>query len=188
MVGPPRREDVPHHAVDLGVAAPASLVGRWPAVAEAREDETVPDALDARLVVREPGDRPDRAGDEEEAVRVPPGTRREQSAEKRRHDDTREVVVAEGRVTRVARDQHLVGRAPGEDALAVGQVARLERRVDADLILVLRQRDHVAMAQAESPVRLVVGRAVGDPVGMLGQRVEMWLQLRQRHARAHRTL
>ncbi len=39
--------------------------------------------------------------------------------------------------------------------------------------------------EAEAPVLAVVGRAVRDPVGLVGQRVKMRPQLRERHARAH---
>jgi len=56
-------------AVDLGVLPAALLVCHWPGIAHAEADEPVLDAVEALLVARQPGDRPDRPGAEEEAVR-----------------------------------------------------------------------------------------------------------------------
>jgi len=65
-------------------------------------------------------------------------------------------------------------------------VAVLERRVHADLVLALRQRHQVTVAQAEAPALLVVGRPVRDQVGLVGQRVKVRPQLGERKAAAKR--
>ena len=57
-----------------------ALVRDGAAVADAREDEPVLDAVDARLVLVQPGDRPDRPGHEDEAVGEPARQRRERRA------------------------------------------------------------------------------------------------------------
>src|SRR6201999_2698860 len=63
-------EHVREDLVDLRVAAPALLVGQRTAVARAGQHEAVPDLLHPGRVAGEPGDRADRAGREDEPVRV----------------------------------------------------------------------------------------------------------------------
>ena len=63
-------QDVRGRPVDLGVPAAALLVREAAAVAEAGEDEAVADPAHGRFVARQPGDRADRPGDEQEPVRV----------------------------------------------------------------------------------------------------------------------
>ena len=78
----------------------------------------------------------------------------------------------------MTRDQHLVGRATAQIILSVGQVPVFERRVDADLVIAVHECQHLGMGQAESPVFLVVRRAVRDPVWTLRKRKQVRLEVR----------
>jgi len=77
----------------------------------------------------------------------------------------------------MARDQDLVGRFAGQHQLAVGQMPRYERGVDDDFVLVFRKRLQLPVCQTESPGFLVVGGAIGDPIGMVGQCVAVLPEL-----------
>ena len=70
--------------------------------------------------------------------------------------------------------------------LTVGQVTVGEAGVDPDLVLALGQPLQHVVAQAETPVLRVVGGAVGDEVGLLGQCVQMRAQFVQRHRGRYR--
>ena len=117
-------EDVRDRAVDLGVAAPAPLVGEPAGVADAGDDQAVGDPPRALLVAGEPGDGADRARDEEEAVRVAQRrVRAGRRASVGAQHHAREVVVGERRMAAVGGDQDLVARRAGEHELAVGERA-----------------------------------------------------------------
>jgi hypothetical protein len=92
----------------------------------------------------------------------------------------------------VGRDQDLAPALPRHEALGVAERSGLETCVDADLVGVVGHGLALALRETEAPVLRVVGRAVGDPVGMLGERVQMGLELaareparRDRRAVAH---
>ncbi len=171
--------------IDLRVAPAALLVGQRARIANAQAHEPVLHALQALLVAREPGDRADRAGAEEEAVRVAKRPAREVLRERGHQHQSREIVVRHRRVAGVARDEHLVCGLARHESLGVGQRAVLERRVDADLVLALRKRLEPAVLKAEAPVRGVVGVAERDPVGVLGEREQVLLQLGERQPLPH---
>jgi len=63
---------------------------------------------------------------------------------------------------------------------------RGRRRVDAHLVEPVRKARQCVLAQAEPPVLPVVRRPVGDQVRLLRDRVEVLLQLCERHRRVHR--
>ncbi len=178
---------VPQHVldgpVDGGVAPATTLVRGVAAIADAREDQAVPDARGRRLVEREPRDRPDRAGDEEEAVRVAERCAGEGACQRHGDRDPRQVVVRERGVAAMARDQDLLVRPAADDAFAVRQAAGREARVDADLVLAFRERLELPVRQAEPPVLLVVRGPVRNPVGPIRQRMEPRPQLLERQPR-----
>src|SRR6266702_5317242 len=89
-------------------------------------------------------------------------------------------------MTNMTRDQYLIGRTTAHIALSVCQVPVFERRVDADFVVAVRERQHLAMGQAESPVFLIVRRAVRDPVRSIGKRKQVRLEFAQWHGRVHR--
>ena len=64
-------EHVGGGAVDRGRAAAAALVVQPPGIAEVRQHQPVADGAEPGLVERQPGDRADGAGDEQEAVAEP---------------------------------------------------------------------------------------------------------------------
>ena len=84
--------------------------------------------------------------------------------------------------------EDLALRLPRQKAFAVSQRSVFERGVDEDLVLAVRQLFQSAVAQAESPGLLVIGRAVGDQIGLVRQREEalpqllQWKLLVDRHA------
>ena len=71
--------------------------------------------------------------------------------EHRRDGDPREVVVGERGVADVGRDQDLLLAVPLDHELRVGQVARLERRVDHDLVVARLQARAAACGRGRSP-------------------------------------
>ena len=73
----------------------------------------------------------------------------------------------------MARNQHLVGRLAGQVQLAIRQSTRLQRRVDAYLVFTLLEREQLVVADAKSPGLSVVRGAIGDPVRLLRQCVQM---------------
>src|SRR5215510_4266834 len=102
-------------AIDLGVAAPALLVGQGTGVADAGGGQAVADARGGILVGREPRDRADGSRNEEETVRVPPRYRREQLRQSRQERDSGEVVVCQRRMAAVSGEEDLVGRGPRQE-------------------------------------------------------------------------
>ena len=88
-----RAQHVLDGTVDVGVAAPALLVGEGSGVPDARDHQTVTDAPDVLLVASEPDDRADGAGYEQQPVRVAERSGAEQTPESREHRDPGEVVV-----------------------------------------------------------------------------------------------
>jgi hypothetical protein len=186
--GPPRQH-VRHGAIDGRVAAHRPLVRERRRVAQARQREPVLDPPRPLAVLRQPGDGADRAGRVQEPQRVPAaGARGQVARQERRHDQAREVVVGQRRVAHVSRDEDLVLQRPRQHQLAVGQAAGRERRIDDDLVLDIFRPGHRvqrALRETEAPRLVVVRRAVRDPVGPLGQRVQVRAQLGQRHALAH---
>jgi hypothetical protein len=64
----------------------------------------------------------------------------------------------------MARDQDLVGARAREVALPVGEVARLEGRIDADLVFLVGERQELPVGETEAPRLFIVGRPIWDPV------------------------
>ena len=181
-----RPQHVLDGAVDVGVAAPALLVGERSGVPDARDHQTVTDAPDVLLVAREPDDRADGAGDEQQPVRVAERAGAEQTAERGEHRDPGQVVVRQRRMADMGREEHLFVARSGNEHFAVGERAGLERRVDADLVVTVLEPEQVVVGEAEAPALLVVRRAVGDEVGTVGQREEVAAEVRQCEALPHR--
>ena len=92
-----------------------------------------------------------------------------------------EIVVAQRGMADVGREQDLPLGVPRQEALAVGERAVRQGRVDADLVLPLRQRFQGAVRKAEPPGLLVIRRPVGDQVRLLRQGEQVFLQLREGH-------
>jgi len=88
-------QHVRNGAVDFGVAAPAALVVQGPGVADAGEHQSVLDPSHRRVVLRQPRDGADGAGNEQEAVCVPPPPALDLTREERCDRHSREIVVAE---------------------------------------------------------------------------------------------
>ena len=74
----------------------------------------------------------------------------------------------------MADHEHLFLHLPWDNDFSVGEVAVGERRIDADLVLAVRERIQRFVAQAKPPVFLVERVAVGDPRGAVGQRIQPW--------------
>src|SRR5579862_6935383 len=83
-------------------------------------------------------------------------------------------------------DQHLIRRGSGEKALSVTQVTILQRGVNTYLILALPKCHHLIVGKAKSPVLVIVGRTVRNPVRMFRQRKKMRLEFIKRHNCTHR--
>ena len=87
----------------------------------------------------------------------------------------------------VGREQDLLFGLARDHRLGIGQVPVLERRVDADLVLVRRAESAaLRLGDAEAPGVRPVGGPRGNPVRPLGMSVQVLAQLRARHRLAHR--
>ncbi len=89
-------------------------------------------------------------------------------------------------MTDVGGEQELVRALPALQVLAVGHRPVGQRRVDQHLVVALGQRGGQPMRQAEAPVLRPVAGAVGNEIGLIGQRKEVLAQLGKRHGFAHR--
>ena len=117
------------------------------------------------LISRQPGDGPDGARNEQKPVRESTAGQRGQPPGQGHGDrDSRQVVVAQRRMTDVARKQDFVLAFTWEIELSVGQVAVFQRRVDADVVLRIRQCRGLLGADAKSPGLRVVRGLIRDPV------------------------
>src|SRR4029079_14070656 len=104
-------DNMRNRRVDGSVPAPASLVREWPWIAEAGQDEAMPDLLDRVTIACEPAECADGAGGPEEAVGVAELRLRQERARELGEDgDAREIVVGKGGMARVRRENDLVGR------------------------------------------------------------------------------
>ena len=172
------RDDVRGRAVDVPLTAPGALVDEGARTAQPGDDEPVPDPRQHVGVAAEPGEGPDRAGREEEAVREAPA---EQGLRLRATSIATAIPerlsFARDGMAHVGADHHLLGALPRQHQLPVGQLARLEGRVDDDLVRPLVHRPQLLVGEAEPPVPVVVRRPVRDPVRPVGQRVQMRTQL-----------
>ncbi len=162
-----------HGPVDAGVTAPAAFVCRLPTVAEPGQHEAVLDTVDALTVVGKPGDCPDCSGNEQEPVAQPPGPVRERRGKQCGCGDAGGVVVGHAGVADMSGDKKFPRAAAGQRNLGEGQRAVGERRVDMYLVLTVRQLAALPVAQAEPPGLVVIGGAVGHPVGVVGQGVQV---------------
>src|SRR5918994_267762 len=70
----------------------------------------------------------------------------------------------------VGREKDLVVRLAGDVELGIRQMARLERCIDADLVLVVAEGVELLLSEAEPPHLPVVRGAVRNPVRVLGRR------------------
>ena len=93
------------------------------------------DAMQRVAVLVKPRQRSDRARREKDPIRVPQPALRELPREHRRDGDAGEVVVGERRMAHIRRNEHLFLAFALEPNLAVGEVTRLERRVDDHVVL-----------------------------------------------------
>ena len=138
-------------------------------------------------VAAEPGQRADGAGREDEPVaEAAPGPGGQPGGQLDRHGQTAQVVVDEGRVAHVGGDDHLLVRLPGDKQLAVEKFPRLQRGVDDDVVLALGEAVELSRGEAEAPVAAVVRRPVRNPVGVVGQGVQVRAELVERHPRPRR--
>ena len=106
-------ENVRDDAVDRSIAATALFVGHAAHIAEAGKDEAVGNARDLVLVAREPGERPDRAGDEKKEIAVARPQHLDIARQHRRDRNPREVVVGERGVADMAGQQNRILALPG---------------------------------------------------------------------------
>src|SRR5262245_53217978 len=82
-------------------------------------------------------------------------------------------------MTDVREEQELLLARAANHALAVAETPGRQGAVDAYVVAPVPQSVEGALREAEAPALLVITRAVGNPVGMLGQRVQMRPELRQ---------
>ena len=73
-------------------------------------------------------------------------------------------------MTHVARHENFIDVAAGKTELPEGEMPGLKRRVDADIIHVVRQRLQLPLGKAKPPCLVVVGRLSQNPIGMLWNR------------------
>src|SRR5690349_6147278 len=98
----------------------------------------------------------------------------------------RQIVVAQRGMTNVTGNEYFLGRASGNQQLAVGKVAVGERRVDAHFVFVVGQSRKLIVGKAKSPGGTVVGRTIGDPLRVIRIREQVLLQLGKAQACVYR--
>src|SRR5215203_2067870 len=86
----------------------------------------------------------------------------------------------------VRRQKDLLGRLSGDVELGIRQMARLERCIDADVVLVVAEGVELLLGEAEPPHLPVVGRAVRNPVRVLGKGESVSPQLSRGYPGANR--
>jgi hypothetical protein len=86
----------------------------------------------------------------------------------------------------VCRKQKLVRGFALMEILAVGQISILKTRVDHHLIALVSQARKLTMGHAECPVLCIVGSSIGDKIRLIGQGMDMLLELAQRNPLSHR--
>ncbi len=144
----------------------------------------VPDAPDARLVLPQPARAarscPGRRGTDTSSGGA---SRRDTSPSAAASTTPREVVVAERRVADVRGEEHLGIQLPRDERLGVGHM-RHRRAIESitTSYSTFRQRVELSLAEAETPVLVVVRRAERDPVRILRVSVEVGAELVERHA------
>ncbi len=84
-------------------------------------------------------------------------------------------------MTEIRREEHLVLRLARQDQFAVGQASVLERAVDAHLIVLVGQPFLLPLTHTESPALLIIRGHVGNPVGLVGLRIDVFQQLLAAH-------
>ena len=123
---------------------------------------------------------------EDEPVGIAQAAAREGLGELREDGDAGAVVVCQRRVAHVRGEQELPPGPSRDDVLAVAHVADAVFGRDPDLVGGVGQPLDVTVAHAEPPVVGEVRRAVGDPVRLVGQAVDVLAKLAQRQAAVHR--
>ena len=172
-------EHVRGSPVDPAVARATALVAERSVVAHARDDEPRLDLAEALEVLREPRERSEGAGAEEQPVRASQAAALELASYDGKQGDPGHVVVGERGVADVRREEDFLVTLAGEHGLGVRQAAVGELGVDHDLVpLVGHDRRALVLRDAEAPRVGPVGGPVGDPVRMLRQRVKVLGQLR----------
>src|SRR6516225_3123722 len=105
--------------------------------------------------------------------------------QRRRDRNCREVVVGERGMADMARKEDRLVALTRYQQLAVAEMARSQIGVNDDTVEPIRQGRQLAMGEAETPVFGVIGGAIGNPVGLIGQGMEMGAQLGERHCRVY---
>src|SRR6266481_4124154 len=131
------------------------------------------DSLTSCSILSEPGDRPDRAGNKKESIRIAKIPPRKKVRQKSSDGEPGKVVIRERRMTGMTRNQNLVGRAAGQKAFAIRQVPILESGIDAHLVFAIFQGEHLIMRETKPPIFLVVGRPVRNPFGICRKRIKV---------------
>src|ERR1700739_4991074 len=113
-------KDVTDGAVNFGSSLPALLVMEPVQVSDACQNQSMTDPRGGLTILREPGDRPDRARNEEEPVGITKFPSGQKFCQKSCNRQPGEIVVGKRWMARVARNQNLIGRLPGQIALSIG--------------------------------------------------------------------
>ena len=97
-----------HCLVNLCISSAALFVMEPARVSDACQHQPVADASDTLAVSRQPRNGPDRAGNEQEAIRVAKIPSRQKLRQSGRHRQPGEIVIRQRGMTGMARNQDLV--------------------------------------------------------------------------------
>ncbi len=120
--------------VNLRVSPAALLVVESARISNAGQNQTVADARGGFLISRQPGDGPDRAGNEQKPIGITKIASGKKLGQKGRDRQSGKIVIRERRMAGMAGNQNLVAGPAGQIALAVGQVPVFESGVDAHFV------------------------------------------------------
>ena len=83
-------------------------------------------------------------------------------------------------------DQEFILDLAGEHALSVSESSVAQRRVDHDFVFCVGKTFELPVRQTEAPGLFIIRGAIGNPVGVLGERMEMGTKFAERHAPVYR--
>src|SRR5262245_20875474 len=124
-------------AINGRIASTAAFVREPAGIADTGNHEPVANARGNFLITRQPRDRADATGHEDDPHRVPARPSRQRFGREGRDHDAGEIVVAQCRVAYVSGEENLDRGFARKEAFAIGQASILEARIDPHFVVAI---------------------------------------------------